>query len=184
MSENDMPQSTNGGLPPGSAQQAAEPAPTGQAEPALAVNAQYVKDLSFEAPGVPQIFAELQKTRPDINVNIEVHAKTLENSHYEVTLQIRAECKAADQTAFLIELAYAGVFTVNVPAEHLRPILLIECPRLLFPFAREIVSATSLKGGFLPLMLAPVDFARLYQQEVQRRMASGEGAEGDVVAQA
>lgn len=139
--------------------------------PALAINAQYIKDLSFEAPATPQIFKELQNQQPNISVHVDVKAANIAPPAYEVILSIKAECKIADSTAFITELSYGGVFTVNVPEQHLRPVLLIECPRMLFPFARQIVAMTTVNGGFLPLMLGPVDFAGLYQRQLQEQQA-------------
>jgi preprotein translocase subunit SecB len=120
-------------------------AETDAAKPPIAINAQYVKDLSFEAPATPGVFRQMQSQSPNIAVNVDVEAKTLEPSVFEVTLNITA--------------SYGGVFTLNVDAQYVRPVLLIECPRLLFPFARQIIANTTSNGGFLPLMLAPVDFA-------------------------
>lgn len=150
----------NGGSP------AADSAAVNDAAPTpLVINAQYVKDLSFEVPGAPQVFAQLQQRAPDINIKVDVQARNLESNHFEVVLITHAECKLGDAVAFLLELTYGGVFTLNVDAEELRPTLLIECPRLLFPFARQIIAATTLNGGFLPLMLGPVDFAALYTRQ-------------------
>jgi preprotein translocase subunit SecB len=140
-------------------------------QPPLVINAQYVKDLSFEAPQAPQIFAQMQRAKPEMQVKVDVQARRLQGNIYEVTLHIRADCKAGDVEAFICELTYGGVFTVNVAANALSPVLLIECPRLLFPFARQIIAAATLDGGFMPLMLAPVDFVSLYQQQAQRQQA-------------
>lgn len=154
-----------------------EAAEGAQTAPALAINAQYIKDLSFEAPATPQIFKELQNQQPNISVHVDVKAKNIAPPAYEVVLSIKAECKINDASAFIMELAYGGVFTVNVPEQHLRPILLIECPRLLFPFARQIVAMTTVNGGFLPLMLGPVDFAGLYQRQAQEAQAEAPAPE-------
>jgi preprotein translocase subunit SecB len=139
----------------------------------LVVNAQYVKDLSFEVPGAPTIFAQMQQRPPEIAIKVDVQARNLEGSVYEVVLDIRADCKSAESVAFILELAYGGVFTLNVAAQDVRPVLLIECPRLLFPFARQILASTTMNGGFLPLMLGPVDFLALYQQHNQEDTAGG-----------
>jgi preprotein translocase subunit SecB len=160
----DMPASPGGGNGAGDA------GDEGRAETRLplVVNAQYVKDLSFEVPGAPAIFAQMQQRPPDIAIKVDVQARNLEGNIYEVVLEIRADCKSGDAVAFILELSYGGVFTLNVAAPDLRPVLLIECPRLLFPFARQVLAATTLNGGFLPLMLGPVDFAALYQQQQQK----------------
>lgn len=135
--------------------------------PPVAINAQYIKDLSFEAPNVPNIFADMQKQQPDISINIDVKAQPIENNIFEVILHITSECKVGEKIAFIQELAYGGVFTINVPQEHLQAILLIECPRLLFPFARNIIADSSRDGGFPPLMLGPVDFVNMFRNRQQ-----------------
>lgn len=140
-------------------------------QPPLVINGQYVKDLSFESPNSPGILGELQGAQPDVNVNVDTKAGKLEGADnaYEVVLDIRAELKLGDKVGFMAELSYAGVFTVNVPEEHLGPVLLIECPRMLFPFARAILGDATRDGGFVPLMLQPIDFAALYQQNMQQQ---------------
>jgi preprotein translocase subunit SecB len=135
--------------------------------PPLVINAQCVKDLSFEVPSAPGIFGQMQQRPPEIAIKVDVQARNLETNIFEVVLDIRADCKSADTVAFILELAYGGVFTLNVPPQDVRPMLLIECPRMLFPFARQILASTTLNGGFLPLMLGPVDFAALYQKHEQ-----------------
>ena len=144
---------------------------TAPEQPPLTINSQYIKDLSFEVPGAPQIFSQIQNQTPDITINVNVQAAPLGGNAYEVVLHARAECKANEATAFIAELAYGGVFTVNVPQEHLRPVLLIECPRILFPFARHILANTTREGGFLPLMLGPIDFVAMYQRHAAQQQA-------------
>jgi preprotein translocase subunit SecB len=157
--------------PPAASQQASAPAGM-----AITVNAQFIKDLSFEVPGAPGIYATLQGAQPEIAVNINVSANPLKDKTFEVVLEIRADCKVKHQTAFIIELQYAGIFTLSVPDEHVQPILLIECPRLLFPFARNILADLSRDGGFPPLFLGIVDFASMFKakvQELQKNAGSG-----------
>lgn len=137
-----------------------------QHTPPLVVNAQYVRDLSFEAPAVPQIFGDIQQKQPDISIKVDVQARQLGSNVYEVMLQLNATCKAGDATAFIVELQYGGVFTVNVRPEDVQPVLLIECPRILFPFARQIIASATVNGGFMPLMLGPIDFVGLYQRNL------------------
>ena len=139
--------------------------------PPLVVHNQYIKDLSFEAPATPGIFAALAGQQPKIDVNVSVQAHPLGQDHYEVVLQINSTCKAQEQTAFIIELSYGGVFEAHVAENMLRPVLLIECPRILFPFARHILANATRDGGFMPLMLAPVDFVALYQRHAQQAQA-------------
>lgn len=136
-----------------------------ETRPPLVINAQYVKDLSFEVPNAPAIFGQMQQQQPEIGIKVDVQARNLEGPVFEVVLDIRADCKSAETVAFILELSYGGVFTLNVPEDDVRPTLLIESPRMLFPFARQILASTTLNGGFLPLMLGPVDFTALYQRQ-------------------
>ena len=139
-------------------------APPEQAPPQLNVLAQYTKDLSFENPNAPSSLAP-QQQQPAINIQINVSANNLSENEFEVTLSIEGKAENAGKVMFSFELAYAGVFRiVNVPQEQLHPLVMIECPRLLFPFAREIVATSVRNGGFPPLLLDPVDFVALYQQ--------------------
>jgi preprotein translocase subunit SecB len=157
------PQGASGNGPePGS------PGATGaDGRPPVVINAQYVKDLSFEVPAAPGIFGQMQQRQPEIAIRVDVQARPLETDIHEVVLEIRADCKSGETVAFILELTYGGVFTLNVAPQDLRPVLLIECPRMLFPFARQILASTTLNGGFLPLMLGPVDFAALYRKQRQ-----------------
>ena len=150
-------------------------------EQPLIINAQYTKDLSFEAPSAPGIFAELQGKQPDINLNINVSANPVQDKVVEVIFEAHAECKLGDKVVYILELEYAGVFTLNVPDEHLQPIMLIECPRLLFPFARNILADVTRDGGYPPLMLGPLDFAGMYQaklKELEQEQTAGGGNGG------
>ncbi len=139
--------------------------------PALAINGQYIKDLSFESPNTPGILSELQNQQPDVNVNVDVNAAKLEGAEnvFEVALDMRAELKLGEKVGFMVELKYAGVFTINVPEEHLSPVLLVECPRMLFPFARNIIADATRDGGFVPLLLQPIDFAGMYQANLAQQ---------------
>ena len=139
--------------------------------PQLNVLAQYTKDLSFENPNAPQSLTP-QAQPPQINIQINVGANNIAESEYEVTLSIEGKAESASKLMFSFELVYGGVFRlVNIPRENLSPMLLIECPRLLFPFAREIVATAVRDGGFPPLMLDPVDFVGLYRQNMERQGA-------------
>ena len=151
-------------------------------QPALMVNGQYVKDLSFEAPNSPGILTELQKHQPSININVNIINALIEGENvpanlYEVVLDLHAELKLEDKVGFIAELKYAGVFTLNVPQEHLAAFLQIECPRILFPFARQILADTTQSGGFMPLMLQPIDFAAMFQARAQHELS---GLDADV----
>ncbi len=149
--------------------------PTQAQEPQLSVLAQYTKDFSFENPNAPRSLTPNQAP-PNINIQINVGATPLQGSttDYEVTLKIDGKAEAADMVLFSFDLAFCGVFRIqNVPQESLQPLVMIECPRLLFPFAREIIATAVRDGGFPPLMLDPVDFVGLYRQNMERQAAAG-----------
>jgi preprotein translocase subunit SecB len=145
--------------------------PPEAAPPQLNVLAQYTKDLSFENPNAPSSLAP-QQQQPAINIQINVSANNVSETEYEVTLSVEGKAENAGKLMFSFDLAYAGVFRiVNVPKENLHPLVMIECPRLLFPFAREIIATAVRDGGFPPLMLDPVDFVGLYRQNLERQAA-------------
>jgi preprotein translocase subunit SecB len=136
-----------------------------QAAPQLNVLAQYVKDLSFENPNAPRSLLP-QSEQPSINIQVNVGAKPVNEGEFEVDLKIEGDAKVGDFVLFRFELNYGGVFRLsNIPQEFLHAAVMIECPRLLFPFARQIIAYSTRDGGFPPLYLEPVDFAALYQQQ-------------------
>ncbi|MGE0338817.1 MAG: protein-export chaperone SecB [Xanthobacteraceae bacterium] len=142
--------------------------------PGLGILGQYVKDLSFENPNAPQSLMMQPEQPPAVDVQINVNAKPMAEPDYEVELKIevRAEDKKAKRVLFNLELAYAGVFRItNMPKENIQPLLLIECPRLLFPFVRRIVADSISEGGFPPIMLQPVDFAALFRARAESATA-------------
>jgi preprotein translocase subunit SecB len=161
------------------------PAPQAEGQPPqpLVVNIQYVKDLSFEVPGAPQIFTQL-RAQPQVSINLDVQARRVQEgqSVFEVAIMIRAEGRDASAqtngqavspapTVFVAELTYAGVFTLNgLPDNAIEPVLLVECPRILFPYARNILSDVTRDGGFPAVLLQPIDFVALWQA---RRNQSG-----------
>jgi preprotein translocase subunit SecB len=135
-----------------------------QSQAQLTVLGQYIKDFSFENPNAPRSLTPSQ-TQPAINIQINVGAQQLAQTDFEVSLNLEGKAESAGTVLFAFDLTFAGVFRVqNVPAETLQPLVMIECPRLLFPFAREIVATSVRNGGFPPLLLDPVDFVALYQQ--------------------
>jgi len=136
------------------------------AQPQFNMLTQYIKDLSFENPNAPNsLFGG--KEPPKIAIQIQVNASPLSETDIEVTLALEGKAEDAEKVLFAFELTFAGVFRVqNVPKENLNPLVLIECPRLLFPFAREIIATTVRNGGFPPLLLEPVDFVSLYRQKL------------------
>jgi preprotein translocase subunit SecB len=136
------------------------------AMPQIGVLVQYVKDLSFENPNAPRSMTPSPQ-QPAINIQINVDATPMTETDVEVRLRFEGKAEAQGLLLFSFELIYCGVFRIqNIPAESMQPVVLIECPRLLFPFAREIVAAATRNGGFPPLMLDPVDFVALYRQRM------------------
>jgi preprotein translocase subunit SecB len=140
-----------------------------QPVPPLLVNGQYIKDLSFEIPNAPGIFAELANGQPDLNVQVNVNTDLVRDNTFEVVLRLSVDATMNKRTCFIVDASYAGLFTLNVAPEHVQPVLLIECPRLLFPFARNIIADVTRDGGFPPVILQPIDFAGLYQARLQQQ---------------
>ena len=127
----------------------------------IQVNAQYVKDLSFENPNAPQMLTSDKP--PEIDVSVDVGARLMESSQFEVELRITVSAMVESKKAFVAEVMYGGVFTfVNIEDKAIKPVCLIECPRLLFPFARRIIADCIRDGGYPPLLLEPFDFGALY----------------------
>jgi preprotein translocase subunit SecB len=152
-------------------------APAGQGTPApasgptISVLAQYIKDFSFENPNAPNSLRPREQA-PSISININVNANPLNSSDFEVTLALEAKAAAGADVVFNAELLYAGIFRMQgIPQEQMHPALLIECPRLLFPFARHVIADATRNGGFPPLMIDPVDFSRLYQSRLAEMQA-------------
>ncbi len=133
--------------------------------PPLVVNLQYIKDLSFEVPGGPEAFLALKDKQPQIQIDLDVQARRLpDNNVYEVGLAVRVEAKSETTVVCIAELVYCGIFTLTgIPENSIEPVLLVECPRLLFPFARNIIADITREGGFPPVMLQPIDFLTLWQ---------------------
>jgi preprotein translocase subunit SecB len=172
----DEAKETNGeGAPPAAASMsapepsAAEAAPKGPAS--LRILGQYLKDLSFENPNAPATLGP-QQTQPDINIAVNVNARNLTPTDFEVELHLDAKATVKEKVIFAAELVYAGTFRLeNFAAQMLHPAVLIECPRILFPFARQILAEATRNGGFPPLMLDPIDFASMYQKRMQQQVA-------------
>ncbi|MEP3437580.1 MAG: protein-export chaperone SecB [Hoeflea sp.] len=144
---------------------AADPKGNGEAS-TLNVLAQYIKDLSFENPGAPKSLGPREKA-PNININVNVNANPISETEFDVHLTMNAEAKSGDTVVFNVELVYGGVFRVaNFPQEHMLPLLFIECPRILFPFARQIIADATRNGGFPPLLIDPIDFGQMFQQRM------------------
>ncbi len=152
----------------------------GKAEAAgrqIIVHAQYIKDLSFENPNAPDILIEPPQ-QPDVQIGVNVGARGLNSEQYEVILSLSANAKTEDKALFLAELTYAAIVSApGASRDDLNPLIMIEAPRLMFPFARAIISDMTRDGGFMPLSIQPIDFVAVYQSNVERQkeaLASGE----------
>lgn len=149
----------------------------------ITILGQYIKDLSFENPTPAQTIQKLATEKPTMNINVNLNAQQLGEDVYEVDLKITATALSNDETAFVAELLYSGLFGIkNLPEDQLQPFLMVEAPRQTFPFARRILSDVTRDGGFPPLMLEPIDFAGLYHSQLQQQAAEGDApSEDDVV---
>ena len=138
--------------------------------------AQYVKDFSFESPGAPQSLKGRDNKNPSININVNVNANPLADKEYDVAMTLTAHATYDKDVLFNAELVYGGVFRIDgFPQEHMLPLLFIECPRLLFPFARQIIADATRNGGFPPLLIDPIDFAKMFQQRIAEEQAKQGG---------
>lgn len=141
-------------------------------QPQLSVLGQYVKDFSFENPNAPRSLQPAQQ-QPQINIQVNVNARPLAETDFEVELKIDGRAESQGLLIFAVELLYAGIFRIkNVPQESIHPLVMIECPRLLFPFARQMIADTTCSGGFPPLLIDPVDFVGLYRQKMAETAAA------------
>ena len=160
---------TNGGptgIPGGGPAGGPAPAQANPTMPQLNVLAQYIKDFSFENPNAPRSLAPGQA--PTVNLQINVAANPIGND-VEVELKLDGKAEAAGTVMFSFELVFAGMFRIqNIPQESMHPVVMIECPRLLFPFAREIIATASRNAGFPPLLIDPVDFVGLYRKKMEQ----------------
>ena len=139
------------------------PVPAGNIQ--IGLGAQYIKDFSFESPNVPQIFANLQ-TQPQMAMDVNVLSRAMGGGNFESVLKLKLESKLGDKTAFIVELSYAGLFVIpELPEEQIKLFLLVEAPRLLFPFARSIMSNAIREGGFPNVAIQPIDFMSLYASQ-------------------
>jgi preprotein translocase subunit SecB len=153
---------TNGGQTGGPA-----PTQTDPGVPHLNVLAQYIKDFSFENPNAPRSLAPGQA--PTVNLQINVAANPMPDNNVEVELKLDGKAEAAGTVMFSFELVFAGMFRIeNIPQESMHPVVMIECPRLLFPFAREIVASIVRSGGFPQFLIEPIDFVALYRQRMEQ----------------
>ena len=152
-----------------SAEAAPSPAPE-QQQAGFAIEKLYIKDASIEVPNAPKIFTE--RTAPQVNVELANNAQRLDNGVFDVAIKVTVTAKIGENTAFLVEVVQAGIFAVrNIPDENLEVILAITCPNILFPYAREAISDMVTRAGFMPVLLNPINFEALYQQQKQTENA-------------
>ena len=137
--------------------------------PHIAVNAQYIKDFSFENPGAPGSLATMDKS-PQIDLALDLNVQKLpEENYYEVEISISAKALSKQKTLFVVDLKYAGVFNlINIPEEQIQMLLAVHCPSIIFPYARKIIADATQDGGFQPLMIDPVDFGVLYSKKMMQ----------------
>ncbi len=141
--------------------------------PSLSALAQYLKDFSFENPNAPRSLGPQEKA-PNISLEVNVKTQRLAENDYAVSLFVDARAGEGENLLFKLDLEYGGVFRLlNIPEDQIHPIVLIECPRLLFPFVRQIVADATRDGGFPPLYIDPIDFVALYQQKMAEAAAGG-----------
>jgi preprotein translocase subunit SecB len=146
-------------------------------EPAVSILAQYSKDLSVENPSAPQVYQ--WQVQPNLDVQFNINVETVADDVHEIVLKIEVNARSDNGVHFVVDLSYGGLFGVrNLPPEALQPFLLIEAPRLLFPFARQIVAEAVTNAGFPPLLLDPIDFAAAYVAQMQAQQQA-EGVEGN-----
>ena len=135
----------------------------------LNITHQYTKDLSFENPSSPGLFINAPTEPPNIDINVGVEAEALGSNTYEVALHVRVHATAGSTTLFIAEIAYAAIAEIGeVPDEQLHPFIVIEVPRMIFPFARSILSGMISEGGFPPVFIPPVDFVEMYRQTAEK----------------
>lgn len=140
--------------------------------PEFRMQKMYIKDLSFENPNAPEIFTMQQKMEPAVDVNLKLNNRQLDGEHWEVSLQITAKVSSKDESKvlFILEIEHAAVFMLrSIPAEHIQMLLGVDCPTLLFPFTRQIVSQVSSDGGYIPFLMEPVNFMALYQNAQKKK---------------
>ena len=148
---------------------APDAAPQAAGEPMLTVLAQYTRDMSFENPNAPDSLKSGQ-AQPEVSIDLRIGRQISDDNTIEISILVKAHAMRGDQTVFLAELDYAGLFAIkNVGLEQMQPLMMIECPRILFPYARKILADMTQDGGHLPIMLDMPDFASMYREEMMRR---------------
>lgn len=138
--------------------------------PAIGIINQYIKDLSLEIPHAPEIFKKID-SEPKIKIDVNINAKEVEGNIYNVELTFRIDGDVKEEKFFILEMTYGGLVSLNVPQEHKEPVLMVEVPHLLFPYARQAITNVLFNGGLPPLMLNPIDFVAMYNAKHQAAKA-------------
>lgn len=144
--------------------------------PMLRMQKMYIKDVSFENPNAPEIYRDTQKSEPKVELNLQLSNKKVSDDHWEVSIEINAKVVTKEdepRILFILEIEHAGVFFLkNVPEQHMALVLGVECPTLLFPFTRQVVSQVSVDGGFMPFLMEPINFMALFQNAQKNKEES------------
>jgi len=150
----------------------------GGSDPQVSILAQYIKDLSVENPSAPQVYQ--WQVQPSLDVQFNINVQSVADEVHEVSLKIDVTARSDNGVHFVVDLSYGGLFGLrNVPPDALQPFLLVEAPRLIFPFARQIVADAVSNSGFPPLLLDPIDFASAYMSQLQAQQQGGESSGGE-----
>jgi len=142
-----------------------------QETPEFRLQKMYIKDLSYENPNAPEVFLMAQQQEPKVEVNLQLNNRKIDDDHWEVSLEVTAKVQTKDEgkVMFIIELEHGGIYLMkNIPEEHIEMVLAVDCPTLLFPFTRQIISQVSVDGGFVPFQMEPINFAALYHNSKQQ----------------
>ena len=142
--------------------------------PPIVINNQYIGDLSLEIPHAPEIFRDLTQP-PEIHVNVDVNATYMHDNFFNVSLNIKLDGDINEKKLFILDLEYDAIVSLDIPKEHVEPVLMVEIPRMMFPFARNIVTNCLTEGGLPPLMLNPIDFMAMYQNRQKQAQAQQQG---------
>ena len=143
------------------------------AKPEFRMQKMYIKDFSFENPNAPKVFVTPQKAEPNVELNLKMNNRKLDDDHFEVVLEISAKVSTKEDeptVLFILEIEHAAVFMIkNIPDEHMPMVLGVDCPTLLFPFTRQLVSQVSVDGGFMPFQMEPINFMALFQNAQKQK---------------
>ncbi len=149
---------------------------TQDSRPQFRLQKMYIKDLSFENPNAPQVFMPQAGQEPNVELNLKLSNRKIDELHWEVSLHVNAEVtnkKEDNKSMFVMEIEHAAIFYLNnIPEEHLAMVLAVDCPTLLFPFTRQIVSQVSVDGGFVPFQMEPINFMALFQNQMKQQKAN------------